>query len=104
MTKDPNMPYYSHTLEGHPPKEWEHLEVHLKEVSDMAAAFAKAFGAEEWARQSGLWHDLGKFHPGFQDYLMRENGYSAHLETVKGHVNHSTAGGLWAIQNLGPLY
>lgn len=104
MSESSDKPYYSHTLEGCPPEEWERLEVHLKEVSELAAEFAKVFGADDWGRLAGLWHDLGKYQLGFQDYLLRENGYTAHLETVAGHVNHSTAGGLWAIQQLGPQY
>lgn len=96
--------FYAHTLPNQPPEKWELLETHLKEVADLAAEFAAPFGASDWARLAGLWHDLGKYHPGFQEYLLRENGFSAHLETVPGRINHSTAGGLWAIQNLGPTW
>ncbi len=99
-----NSNFYAHTLEDQPPDTWEELPVHLAEVSEMAGKFASAFGAGDWATLAGRWHDLGKYHPEFQAYLLRENGYSAHLETVAGHINHSTAGGLWAIQQLGSLY
>lgn len=95
--------FYAHTLEGRLPESWEQLSVHLREVSEKAAEFAAEFGAADWARLAGLWHDLGKYHPEFQEYLMRENGFSAHLETVPGRINHSTAGGVWAIEQQGPV-
>lgn len=42
---------------------------HLRVVAEQAAAFAAPFGAGDLARWAGLWHDLGKFHPDFQEYL-----------------------------------
>lgn len=92
--------FYAHTKEGASPSEWELLETHLKEVSELAEKFAGAFGAGDWGRIAGWWHDLGKYNPAFQGYLMRENGFEAHLETTPGKINHSTAGGLWAIKLL----
>jgi len=38
---------------------------HLLGVAARAAHFAECFGAAEWARLAGLWHDLGKFRPSF---------------------------------------
>ena len=35
----------------------------------MAAEFAGKFGAADFGYWAGLWHDLGKFNPTFQDYL-----------------------------------
>jgi CRISPR-associated endonuclease/helicase Cas3 len=46
---------------------------------------------------AGLWHDLGKYSLEFQDKLKAAAGHEAHLE-AKARVNHSTAGGLYAIQ------
>lgn len=45
------------------------LEAHLRETASRAAKFASPFGGEELARLAGLWHDLGKFHSDFQQYL-----------------------------------
>ena len=60
---------YAHTLEGHPPADWQPLEEHLRNVATQAAQFGAHFGAEDWARLAGLWHDLGKYLVAFQAYL-----------------------------------
>lgn len=79
------------------------LSEHLQGTARRAAAFAEAFGSGDWARVAGLWHDLGKFNPEWQDYLKRKSGYvpDAHLEGGPGKVDHSTAGALLAA-SLGP--
>lgn len=46
------------------------LVEHLRAVAKLAAAFAARFGAADPAFYVGLWHDLGKFHCAFQDYLL----------------------------------
>src|SRR3989338_4056727 len=59
-------------LYAHTPNEkgeWHKLEDHLKEVARLATKFADKFGAGELAKWIGLWHDLGKANPEFQDYL-----------------------------------
>ena len=66
----------------------ESVHTHLCEVSDMAAEFARVFGAESWGRLAGLAHDLGKYSDAFQDRILR-NGHS---------VDHSTAGALTLLQ------
>lgn len=40
--------YYAHSLEGYPPEDWQLLEVHLKNVAEMARGFAEEFGSGEW--------------------------------------------------------
>lgn len=42
---------------------------HLECVANMAAEFAAKFGARDLAYWSGIWHDAGKVHPRFQEYL-----------------------------------
>lgn len=84
---------YAHTLEGRPPKDWEPLSAHLHEVARRAADFAAAFGAEDIARLAGLWHDLGKHAPAFQEYLHASHAGRRGLSTV----DHSTAGAVHAI-------
>jgi hypothetical protein len=41
--------YYAHSLPGEPPKKWQKLEEHLKNVAEMAKGFAEEF----WRGESG---------------------------------------------------
>lgn len=78
------------------------LDDHLRDVASLAAEFAELFGAD-WACAAGIWHDLGKYNPEFQDYIRDKTGYereNAHIETV-GRVDHSTAGASYAVEKLG---
>ncbi len=88
------------------PQQWqEHLlEEHLREVACLASTFATPFASSDWAYAAGLWHDLGKYRPAFQRYIRTVSGYDpqAHIETVPGRVDHSTAGALYAEHTLGP--
>ena len=81
------------------------LDDHLQAVADLAAEFAEQFGAEEWARLAGLWHDLGKFQPAFQEYLRRSSGYDVDglPERAPVRVDHSSAGAIHAIDHLGRI-
>jgi CRISPR-associated endonuclease/helicase Cas3 len=91
--------HFAHSLPGRPSQDWEPLEDHLHAVADLAAKFADRFGAAEWGRVAGLWHDLGKFSAEFQNMLLLANGFEAHLETQQGRVDHSTAGAQHASRN-----
>jgi CRISPR-associated endonuclease/helicase Cas3 len=64
------------------------LVEHLTYVAKMAAEFAGKFGAADFGYWAGLWHDLGKFHPDFQAYLMNP--------TARRGPDHSSAGSLLA--------
>ncbi|CAN5887889.1 CRISPR-associated helicase/endonuclease Cas3 [soil metagenome] len=71
------MSFYAHTHPDYPDskdaeKHWEPLERHLQEVAELAETFASAFGAGEWGRLAGLWHDLGKYLPDFQKRIRGE--------------------------------
>ncbi|MBX3363144.1 MAG: CRISPR-associated helicase Cas3' [Phycisphaeraceae bacterium] len=57
-----------------------------------AAGFASEFGASALGRLAGLWHDLGKCAPVFQDYLHESWAGRGR----RGSVEHSTAGALLA--------
>ena len=78
------------------------LATHLQKVAELAREFAQALGpagaAMDWAYLAGLWHDLGKYRPGFQRYLKLSNNENAHIEgRVAGREKtHSIAGALWA--------
>ncbi len=84
---------------------WEEheLDEHLQAVSEMAGRFAKGFNASSWAELAGLWHDLGKYREKFQKYIKTVSGYDpeAHIEGAVGRVDHSTAGAIHAVEQLG---
>ena len=86
------------------------LVAHLQSVAVLAAEFSKRFDAAEptlrWAYLAGLWHDLGKYRPGFQRYLQQSDNPDAHIEgKVAGREKtHSAAGALWAMQRLGQTH
>lgn len=72
---------------------------HLNKVAWWAAKFASEMfpeGSEEaeaawqWGWLAGLWHDLGKFAPEWQEYLRSK--VDAHAVDVSGKVDHSSAG------------
>ena len=83
------------------------LAAHLHSVAAMAAEFSEAFEpattTQRWAYIAGLWHDLGKYRPGFQRYVRLGDNPDAHIEGKVGgrEKTHSAAGALWAMQTLG---
>lgn len=93
--------WYAHTLEGRPEADWEPLQKHLREVADLAAEFAAAFGAENWGRLAGAWHDLGKYSDRFQAYLRASADPDSGEERLPGRVDHSTFGARHAAKTLG---
>ena len=85
------------TASGRVVEHW--LTAHSHAVSILAAEFAASF-APQWAGLAGLWHDLGKFRPGFLRYIRGVNGMDAHLEgkwPVGSDKTHSAAGALHAL-------
>lgn len=88
--------YYAHSRNPHGHRQM--LVTHLRNVADLAADFAAAFGASEPARYLGLWHDLGKFNLEFQKYLLACEANPA----TRGHgPDHKAAGAQLARQHLG---
>ena len=79
------------------------LADHLTGVAALAAGYARKFGAEEWAHLAGLWHDLGKYRPRFQNYIRQASGFEAdaHIKSEAGKSPHSTAGALLACDRFG---
>lgn len=76
------------------------LDDHLLAVGNLAADFASTFGAADWARLAGLWHDLGKYREGFQRYIRQSCDPDSHIEGKVGgrDKTHSAAGALHAMQ------
>jgi CRISPR-associated endonuclease/helicase Cas3 len=90
----------AHVREG---GETHDLEQHLREVAERAVSFADGFGAGDWARLAGIWHDLGKYQPAFQRYIRAAGRLDAHIEGAPGRVDHSTVGALHAVELLGKV-
>lgn len=65
---------------------------HLTAVAESTAEFAHFFNAEDLGYYTGLWHDIGKFHPDFQSYLYNPD--------MKRSQDHKTAGAIYALQFL----
>lgn len=89
---------------GMPIEHW--LDEHLHDVAKLASSYAALFGSTDWAHVAGIWHDLGKYNPAFQEYIGDKTGYkreereNAHIEKA-GRVDHSTAGAIYAVEKLG---
>ncbi|MEE9319531.1 MAG: CRISPR-associated helicase Cas3' [Granulosicoccus sp.] len=79
------------------------LEDHLLATAKLAGKFAEPFESSDWSECAGLWHDLGKYSADFQNYIKSVSGYDedAHIEGGKGRVDHSAAGAIHAVVNLG---
>lgn len=77
---------------GHP------LDVHLREVARRGREHAAAFGLAELAWWAGLWHDVGKYHPAFQQYLC-----DAEAGLARRGPDHKAAGATLALRHCQPL-
>lgn len=88
----------------------QRLADHLRGVARLTGLFSAPFGASSLGHLAGLWHDLGKYAPDWQDFIRKACGVGeaedAHLEEDhprrKG-PDHSAAGALHAMAMLGPL-
>jgi CRISPR-associated endonuclease/helicase Cas3 len=94
------MTAYAHSKEGLPREQWHTLEDHLRGVADKASRFAAKFDSERWGWYAGLWHDLGKFRAEFQA-MLDATAADAEADTVPSRVNHSSAGALLAMREVG---
>lgn len=72
------------------------LDEHCKDVAELASTLL-ADCTPDIAQLAGLWHDLGKYQPRFQQYIRNASGYereNAHAENTSAPARapHSTAG------------
>lgn len=90
-----NPEYYAHSLKGEPPEKWQRLEDHLRQTAELAAEFARPFGAEKCAYLVGLWHDIGKYSREYQKFLATAN--EPDYDDQIGRIDHSSAGAQHAV-------
>ena len=87
--------YYAHSAQDElgnllPYEHWQTLQSHSVNVGEMAAEFARVFGVQEIACQTGHLHDFGKYSEAFNHRL--HGGPS---------VDHATAGAKIALERWG---
>lgn len=87
--------YYAHSAQDElgnllPYEHWQTLQSHSVNVGEMAEEFARVFGAQEIAYQTGQLHDVGKYSEPFNRRL--HGGPS---------VDHATAGAKIAVERWG---
>ena len=94
--------FFAHTpVNGGP---WHELIEHLKQTAERAQEKAAKFGAGDLAHLAGLWHDLGKFNPAFQEYLRRcERAARTGEPPPSKGVPHAAFGGRFARGAYPPL-
>jgi CRISPR-associated endonuclease/helicase Cas3 len=80
---------------------WHYLQEHLEDVATKARNYADKFSAGELGYYAGLWHDLGKYNPKFQDYL--KHCAAAGSNQGAASVPHAKHGARFAWEVLMPL-
>lgn len=77
---------------------------HLQEVAYLSRRHLGERPGKVIAELAGLWHDLGKYRAGFQQYIrLVSAGEQAHIEgklPSGSDKSHSAAGALWALEHL----
>lgn len=91
-------PPYAHSRNAHGRRQG--LLEHIEAVATLARENAAAFGASALAEAVGNWHDLGKYHPEFQRYLLESEAGTRKKGTGP---DHKAAGSLLAAQHCQPL-
>lgn len=95
--------HYAHSRRGASRGEWHSLEDHLTSVAAIASQFGEKLHSPAASHLAGLWHDLGKYAPDWQQFLL-EAGEDApvrgedtpSMETRRRGPDHSTAGAIHA--------
>ena len=97
--------FYAHTpVKG---GDWHDLTSHLEQTAAKAHINGAKFGAGEITYLAGLWHDIGKFNPDFQEYLaLCERAAREGAPAPERGVPHAVYGALLAaesVQMLAPV-
>lgn len=83
---------------------WHDLKSHLSKVSLRAGELSSKFGCRDLGYYAGLWHDLGKYNPDFQDYLKDcYRASNSKAVTPKRSVPHAIYGAKLAFDKFPPL-
>ncbi|WP_263411403.1 CRISPR-associated endonuclease Cas3'' [Terriglobus tenax] len=92
---------YAHSRKDGNSLPWQELSEHLNQVGRLAQSFSPKQLAE-LARVAGLWHDIGKFNPAFQQYIGQnpELSNEAFPTPQAKSVPHSAAGAALALERL----
>jgi CRISPR-associated endonuclease/helicase Cas3 len=101
--------HFAHSKSGSPREQWHSLEQHLRDTAFAASEAGKKWGAGDLAYLAGLWHDLGKYAPDWQDFLLEAGEETPVLgEDEPGNLparrhgpDHSTAGAIHALRRFG---
>lgn len=96
------------TFSAHTPPQnsnkWHPLKCHLFKVAKLAKQFGNKFNAGELAYYAGLWHDLGKYNPEFQEYLNQcHQATKSGKQAPKQKVPHAKYGAKLAADKFQPL-
>lgn len=96
------MSYVAHTPPDNDPHKWQSMEDHTSRVADLAAGWAKTFGAEDLARWAAWLHDVGKYSPDFQNYLRQCDAakHGGGRAPRPGSAEHKIAGTRLALERL----
>jgi CRISPR-associated endonuclease/helicase Cas3 len=102
--------HFAHSRSGRPRGEWHPLEQHLRDTAQAASDASRKWGAGDLAYLAGLWHDLGKYAPDWQDFLLEAGEDApvlgeeqpANLPARRHGPDHSTAGAIHALRRFGP--
>jgi CRISPR-associated endonuclease/helicase Cas3 len=90
--------FAAHTPSKENPEVWHSLREHLEKVATRCQKSAEKLGADKLGYYGGLWHDLGKYNPGFQEYLK-----DCHRGAQAESVQHAIHGAILAARSLQPI-
>jgi CRISPR-associated endonuclease/helicase Cas3 len=83
---------------------WHGLKEHLNDVAQKARWYSEKFGCGDLGYYAGLWHDLGKYNPKFQQYLELCHVASCQGESEpRDRVPHAIYGAKLAAEEFEPL-